>query len=287
MLLTVIGDLVEDVVVWTGATVRRGTDNPAAVHRSRGGSAANVAAFAAADVPTRFVGRVGADAAGNALVDALARMGVDVRVQRGGRTGSIVVIVEPDGERTMYPDRGASAELEPVDADWLDGTTLVHVPAYGYASGAGAPAVLSALASARARGAAVSIDASATALVDKVGAGRMRELLALLAPEFVFANADEEAALGLLDAPPSPGSLIVVKDGPRPATLMHADGTTERVPAIEVAGVRDTTGAGDAFAAGFLAASMAGASPREACIAGHGLAARVLRSPGASATPVT
>jgi sugar/nucleoside kinase (ribokinase family) len=147
--------------------------------------------------------------------------------------------------------------------------------------------VLGALASARARGAALSIDVSATALIDEVGTERMRELLALLAPEFLFANADEEAALGLLDAPPSPGSLIVVKDGPRPATVMHPDGVTEWVPAIEVAGVRDTTGAGDAFAAGFLAASMSGASPNESCIVGHELAARVLRSPGASATAIT
>ena len=287
MMLTVIGDLVEDVVVWTGATVRRGTDNPAAVHRSRGGSAANVAAFAAGHVPTRFVGRVGADTAGDALVEALTRLGVEVCVQRGGRTGSVVVIVEPDGERTMYPDRGASAELEPVDAEWLDDTTVVHAPAYGFASGAGAPSVLGALASARARGAALSIDVSATALIDDVGIRRMRELLALLAPEFVFANGDEEATLGLLDAPPSPGSLIVVKDGPRPATVMHPDGVIELVPAIEVAGVRDTTGAGDAFAAGFLAAAMAGASPSDSCIAGHELAARVLRSPGASVTART
>src|SRR5690606_15725897 len=97
--LTVIGDLLEDIVVWTTAPQRRGTDNPAVVTRSRGGSAANVAARAATRTPSRFVGRVGDDPAGVLLVEALDAAGVDVRVQRGGRTGSVVVIVDPgDGE---------------------------------------------------------------------------------------------------------------------------------------------------------------------------------------------
>ena len=86
---------------------RHATDNPAVIHRTRGGSAANVAAFArrGTAVPARFIGCVGADPAGDMLCAELAGRGVDVRVQRRGRTGTIVVLVDGDGERTMYPDR--------------------------------------------------------------------------------------------------------------------------------------------------------------------------------------
>ena len=62
--LVTIGDLVEDVVVWSSGAVQYATDNPSVIHRARGGSAANVAAFACASVPARFIGCVGDDPVG-------------------------------------------------------------------------------------------------------------------------------------------------------------------------------------------------------------------------------
>jgi sugar/nucleoside kinase (ribokinase family) len=59
--LVTVGDLVEDVVVWSGGPLKYATDNPAVIHRARGGSAANVAAFASELVPARFIGCVGDD----------------------------------------------------------------------------------------------------------------------------------------------------------------------------------------------------------------------------------
>src|SRR6478735_2045460 len=101
-LVTVVGDLVEDVVVWVDRPVTAGTDNPATVRRSPGGSAANVAAAVArCGGRARFIGRVGDD--GDGLVDELAADGVDVRVQRGGRSGTVVVLVAPDGEGRCCP----------------------------------------------------------------------------------------------------------------------------------------------------------------------------------------
>ena len=131
-MLAVAGDLVEDVVVWATEPLRAATDTAARVFRARGGSGANVAALAAPLVPTRFIGRVGADAAGAGLADDLAAAGVDVRVQRAGRTGTVVLLVDAEGERTMFPDRGASAELADVDPAWLDGVAWLHLPAYGF-----------------------------------------------------------------------------------------------------------------------------------------------------------
>lgn len=281
-MLTVIGDLVEDVVVWTGAPSRHGTDNPALVTRSRGGSAANVAARSAMLAPTRFIGRVGDDATGAGLIAALDATGVDVRVQRGGRTGTVVVVVDPsDGERTMYPDRAAAAELEPVDHRWLVGTTLLHVPAYGFGAEPAAGSILAAIEHARRRGARLSIDVSAVTLVEQYGLDRFRELLDRLAPDVLMANADEAAVLGLVNRwSPSWGAVVVIKDGPRPAHVL-AEGGCETVPAIAISGARDTTGAGDAFAAGFLTAWMSGVDPVAACRSGHAAAAAVLDAPGA------
>ncbi len=280
--LTVIGDLVEDVVVWASGPTRRGTDNPATVRRSRGGSAANVAALAAPLTPTRFIGRVGDDAAGDSLIGALTATGVDCRLQRAGHTGAVVVLVDPaDAERTMFPDRGAAAELGPIDPDWLTGTRVAHVPAYGLAVEPAASSILGAIEVVRELGGRLTLDVSAVTLVESYGLDRFRELLDRLRPEVTFANAEEAEVLHLLDRRPPRGCLHVVKDGPRPARILDEDGRLEVVEAVAVANVRDTTGAGDAFAAGFLAAWLGGSAPADACRAGHRRAASILTTPGA------
>lgn len=282
-LLTVVGDLVEDVVVWPAGEHRHGTDNPSVITRTRGGSAANVAAHAAAAVPTRFVGRVGDEPLGTQLVTSLAALGVDVRAQvhAGGRTGTVVVVVDASGERTMYPDRGAAVELAPITADDLAGTTVLHVPAYGFASPQMTATLLGAVDTVRRAGAMVTVDVSAVSLVDQLGADTFRGLLATIAPEIVFANRPEAVAAGIADRRPPPGRTVIVKDGAAPALVMGHDDEPVAVPAPHVDRVLDTTGAGDAFAAGFLAATISGAGAVEACRAGHRAAGAVLATPGA------
>ncbi|HWG95033.1 MAG TPA: PfkB family carbohydrate kinase [Mycobacteriales bacterium] len=275
--LAVVGDLVEDVVVWPERPLRRGTDTPARVFRARGGSAANVAVAAAAEVPVRFAGCVGDDPLGHRLVAALVEAGVEPHVQRRGRTGSVVVLVDVDVERTFLPDRGASAHLQPLDDAFLDGVDVLHVPAYGLHGGSTAGAVRALLAGARARGVAVSLDASSLAVLEAVGVEDVRRLVEQVRPVVLLANADEAALLQVRERP-LPVE-VVVKDGPRPTTVLGPDPLV--VPVEPVDSVRDTTGAGDAFAAGWLTGWMEGLGPRERVERGHRRARDVLARPGA------
>lgn len=278
--LTVIGDLVEDIVVWNPHPTQPGTDNASIIRRARGGSGANVAAVAARLCPTRFIGRVGADTTGDALIDDLRSLGVDVRAQRGGQTGTIVVLVDEAAERTMFPDRAAAAELDAITPNWLAGTRVLHVPAYGFETEVSAKAIRAAIGDVRSAGGAVTVDVSATALVRELGVDEFHRLIASLQPDVLFANAAEAALLGLSEVEPSHGA-FVIKDGPRPVTVVEAGGHRTQVTPAPVSDVRDTTGAGDAFAAGFLASWMEGESIETACRRGNAVAAEVLTTLGA------
>ncbi|WP_329476605.1 carbohydrate kinase family protein [Kribbella sp. NBC_01484] len=284
--LVCVGDLVEDVVVWAAGATRAGTDNPARIRRARGGAASNVATFASSlGTAVRFVGRVGDDPVGAALVRDLARAGVDARVQRQGRTGTIVILVDDDGERTMYPDRAAAAQLADVPDLWLSGADAIHLSAYSLA-GPSLSVLRQASGIARAEGAILTIDASSVALIDAVGPTPFRALIRTLQPTYVFANGIEADAASLRDLATS-GTTVVVKNGVEP-TEVHLGGNrsaTVRVPPVDE--VRDTTGAGDAFAAGFLSAVLDAADAVEAVEAGHRLARRVLGEPGATLSMTT
>ncbi|GAA1931266.1 PfkB family carbohydrate kinase [Microbacterium aoyamense] len=277
-MLVVIGDLVADLIVLGSARLAHGTDNPAEVRLTRGGSAANVAVAAAREgCAVRFIGRVGDDTLGTTLVRELEAAGVDARVQRAGRTGAIVILVDDEGERTMITDRGAAAELEAVDPTWVDGARIVHVPLYGFADEGSRRALLAAVGTARGHGIPLSLDLSSTATMRVLGTELLAELLDALAPDVVFANADEAALvteLGLVV-----NGAYVVKRGGDPV-VVSIDGASLEVPVVRE-DVVDSTGAGDAFAAGFLVATLDGSDAVSAARAGIELARAALHRPGA------
>ena len=251
MTLGVVGDIVQDVVVYTLAPFAPGSDTPSRIERRRGGSAANVAAAASKLTTTRFIGCVGDDRTGRELADSLP--GVDMRLQitTEARTGTIAVLVGPDGERHMFPDRGANACLTALDPSWLDGLAALHATAYSLDGGTTASTVTDAMHRADAAGVITSLDASSVALIRQMGVETFTDLVDALNPSIVFANSAEADALGWCVLKPSNHRVIFVKDGHWPALVRTPGGpwieATTPIPAP------DTTGAGDAFAAGVLA----------------------------------
>lgn len=283
-LIGVAGDLVEDVIVWLGGAVAYGTDTPSRIFRVRGGSAGNVAhALAVHSCGARLITRVGRDAVGDGLVRDLTESGVEVLAQRGDRSDTIVILIDATGERTMMPDRSTARAVTPFTPAWLDGLSWLHVPLYGFDSTHESAVFERLCAQATARGIPISIDVSSVGLIQGMGRGRVLDLLRRVAPTVLFANLEEADELGLSGASAPPrGGVWVVKRGGDPVLLRTASGTVE-VAVPRVPEIIDTTGAGDHFAAGFLAAYAQDPDPVAATLAGSRAAAHILAIPGAHA----
>jgi sugar/nucleoside kinase (ribokinase family) len=238
--ICVLGDAHLDVVVSAGGPVAEETDTPARTSVGVGGQAANVAAWVAAlGGRARLIAARGTDLASQLVAGELGRRAVElVGPVIEGRTG-VVVSLTDGTSRSMLTDRGVGPGLAAglLQPGWLDGCDWLHLPAYSLVAEPVAGAALAAAG----RAARLSIDLSSTAALRAYGAGRFGELIARLRPDVVFGNEAEAALVGDL-----PGTELVVKLGPRG---VRAAGTV--FPALPNRPV-DATGAGDAFAAGYL-----------------------------------
>jgi sugar/nucleoside kinase (ribokinase family) len=282
-----------DVVVASSVPPQRGTDVAGTVGLRQGGSAASTARWLARlGLRVDLVCAVGRDPIGRSLVRALASDGVRVRATRiaAERTGRVGVIVGPDGERSFVADRGAADRLAAADLerDWF-ATDLLHLPAYSLLGQPLGEAGREAIRLARGHGALVSLDLASSGPLLAGGRADATELVRSAGPDVLFATAGEAEALL---AHPDPAGLavfaplVVIKRGPLGASVyLRSAGPAERfdVATAHVAAV-DTTGAGDAFDAGFLAAWLATepgrrgrpAALHRAVLTGHRMAMRQL-----------
>jgi ribokinase len=240
-----LGDLLLDVIVRVDGPIAQDTDTYGRTRVGAGGQAANVAAWAVAlGGRARFLGKRARDPVGRLVGEELRRHGVELAgPEEEAGTGTVVSLASADGSRTMLTDRGVAPDFRPeeLDAAWLADVDWLHLPGYSLVA---APIRETALAAAR-TASRVSVDLSSTAAITAAGVEPFRATLAELTPEIVFGNEEEVELVGELGA-----ETVAVKRGARGALIRRGDVAEELValPAPTV----DSTGAGDAFAAGFL-----------------------------------
>lgn len=257
-----------------------------------GGAESNVAAHAAhLGVPSAWVSAVGDDALGTRVRDEVARHGVDVRwVVRDPDAHTGVYFKDPGRGVRYYRRDSAAARMGPESvADIpLEEAEVVHVSGITPALSRSCAALIDAVVDRVSAGPGIlSFDVNHRATLWQPGAAAPALLALARRAELVFVGLDEAEGLwGTADADavreliPSP-RLLVVKDGDVGATEFHRAGADPQartfVPAIRTE-VVEAVGAGDAFAAGYLAALLDGADAAERLAAGHRRAHLVLQS---------
>jgi ribokinase len=284
--IVVLGDVMVDVVVRLSGPLAQASDAPAEIRFRGGGSAANTAAWLAeAGAEVALVARVGEDERGRAAVEEVRAGGVDTRVAVDPErsTGTCLVLIDPGGERTMAPDAGANDGLVEADVpgELLTEGAHLHVAGYALLREGSRAAARWAIDAARDAGMTVSVDPSSSALLSAAFLD-LAEGAGLLLP-----NASEAHALTGDSDPEAAGRALAGRFGEVVVTLgpggaLWTDGEQVlRAAAVEVDAVEDSTGAGDAFAAGFLHTRATRASTAEALAAGCKLAARAVGQAGA------
>jgi sugar/nucleoside kinase (ribokinase family) len=274
MRIATLGDVMLDVIVRLEQPLARGDDVRAQTRAVTGGQAANVAAWAALlGADARCIAKRGDDASGELVARELSARGVElVGPVAAGATGVVVSMVE-GGERSMASDRGVAPTLtaDEIEPAWLDDCDVLHLSGYALLREPILDAAMFAASLARERGARLSVDVAAWTEIRAFGPVRFRDLLDTLAPDVLFATEAEWEMLGgaYLTAPTG-----VIKRGARGITVATMDASLDfaSVPAEVV----DTTGAGDALAAGFLL----GGSLEEAARRGLECAARCVARVG-------
>lgn len=268
--VVVVGDVGLDVLATVSASVVFGQDTRARIRATPGGAGGNTAAWLAReDLDVSLIARVGHDAAGRRAAAELAAAGVDCRfaIDPTLPTCCVVVLITPDGERTMVSDRGANAALAPPDvipslavgstAGRPDRRGHLHLSGYVLLDPGSRAAGLVALQCARDAGWTTSVDPQAATHIAAAGAAEFLRWIG--GTDLLLPNDSELAALGGCTAVLAAVKAVAVTHGCDGASWHGRSGRID-VPAPEVHQV-DSTGAGDAFNAGLLGAWLHGADP--------------------------
>jgi ribokinase len=250
VILCALGDLMLDLIVRLDGPLARGDDTPAVTRAGAGGQAANVAAWAAAlGAQSRLIAKWGGDTPGRLVAAEVGARRVEVLGPMApGRNGVVISIVDPDGERSMLSDPGVAPDLraDELREEWLTGCDALYVSGYALLRQPIDEAATRAAGVVRAQGGVVSVDLSTWTAIRAFGAERFLARLEELQPDVVFANERELEELGGMPA----AGTVVMKRGAAGAVVSVGSERTEYE--ARSADVVDSTGAGDALAAGFL-----------------------------------
>lgn len=282
--LVVVGDIMNDIVVVPKGPIVPDTDTESRVRPTPGGSAANTAAWLGSlGAAVDFVGCVG-DADADQHAELFRAVGVTphLQVEPGMPTGTIVILVNGE-ERSMLTERGANAALraDALTDDVLDAAALVHVSGYTIVKDFGSRAAHRILERVRERGLPFSVTPGSHGYLEPYGAARflddvrgMQVLIPNLAEGRLLSGRDhpDDVGAALLEHAP----IVLLTRGPKGAVLFRRDAPPLRVPPAGVAHLVDPTGAGDAFAAGFLASWVPGRDAEAATRAAVRVAARAV-----------
>lgn len=252
---------------------------------SLGGSTANtMRAMARLGVPVGYIGKVGRDSTGRFFEKALVNLDIEPFITHGKeRSGRCLALVSPDGERTMVTYLGAAIEMDAKDvpASVFDGYDCLYVEGYQVQNH---EVITQVVKTAKEAGLKVAIDlASYNVVLEN------KEFLHDLVRDYIdiiFANeqeaaafTDEEEPINALEAISKMCELAVVKVGTRGAYIKH-EGEVIHVGIMAAAKRVDTTGAGDFYAAGFLAGLCSGLSLRQCGTIGAITAGKVIEVVG-------
>ena len=258
-----IGDVMLDVIARINVSPQKinfGSDTASRISTSSGGAAGNVAAWLTrTDARSTIVSHVGDDPAGAAIIAEFDALGVNHGdlVIPGETSGVVVVLVDSSGERTMFPDKGANSRLTVTDLPDLDAFQAVYISGYALLNPLARDGVLAMIEKIKADGLPIYFDPASVGAMKDVADKELHNWFSIM--DVLFLNEEEsiyltgsvdiERALNyLLDF----SQVVVIKRGSAGAIAKARGFDSISLPAV-AATVVDTTGAGDSFAAGFIA----------------------------------
>ena len=258
-----IGDVMLDVIARINVSPQKinfGSDTASRISTSSGGAAGNVAAWLTrTDARSTIVSHVGDDPAGAAIVAEFDALGVSHGdlVIPGETSGVVVVLVDSSGERTMFPDKGANSRLTAQDLPDLNSFQAVYISGYALLNPLARDGVLAMIEKIKADGLPIYFDPASVGAMKDVADKELHNWFSMM--DVLFLNEEEsiyltgsvdiERALNyLLDF----SQVVVIKRGSAGAIAKARGFDSISLPAF-AATVVDTTGAGDSFAAGFIA----------------------------------
>lgn len=282
-----IGDVALDVIAQLKEQINYGNDTASRISTHPGGQAANVACWITrTNNGAHLLARVGNDPVGFALVSDLDKYGVQHRgLMRSGRpSGVVVILVDSNGERTMFPDNGANADLESSDLPDLADIDGVFLSGYALLDFRSRESVLKMVQKIRELKIPIFLDPTTTGAMKVVPKSEVLEWVGMM--DGILLNNEEARYLGESDDIESAEAnlqkrtpLVVIKMGSRGAMAVNRN-EFAKVPAVTT-NVVDTTGAGDSFAAGFIPKWLESGNLEAALIAGTILAAKCVATVGA------